>query len=97
MYSCIKTTDSHSFGLQVLVGGPVLAKGYFDINLTMACFIKRPPGLPSDVPERLYRTGDWGSLLADGTLEIHGRCDSVVKIRGFSIETQVRVLKIIIN
>jgi hypothetical protein len=28
-------------------------------------------------------------MLSDGSLEICGRCDSMVKIRGYSIETQV--------
>ncbi|GFN88138.1 linear gramicidin synthase subunit d-like, partial [Plakobranchus ocellatus] len=37
---------------------------------------------------RLYRTGDWGYMLSDGSLEICGRVDSMVKIRGYSIEVQ---------
>ena len=39
--------------------------------------------------QRLYKTGDWGYMLSDGSFEICGRCDSMVKIRGYSIETQV--------
>ena len=38
----------------------------------------------------LYRTGDWGYMLSSGELEICGRCDTMVKIRGYSIELQVR-------
>lgn len=37
---------------------------------------------------RLYRSGDWGYLLSDGSLEICGRCDSMVKVRGYSVEIQ---------
>ena len=32
-----------------------------------------------------YRTGDRGRFLPDGTLELCGRCDSMVKIRGYSV------------
>lgn len=35
------------------------------------------------------RTGDWGLIKSDRSLEICGRCDSMVKIRGYSIEIQV--------
>jgi polyketide synthase PksJ len=34
----------------------------------------------------LYRTGDLGRLMADGSIEIMGRKDSQLKIRGFRIE-----------
>lgn len=51
-------------------------------------FIKTPSSLKEELGPRLYRTGDWGYLLADGCLEICGRCDTMVKIRGYSIEIQ---------
>ncbi|CAM2064002.1 Amino acid adenylation domain-containing protein [Sulfidibacter corallicola] len=35
---------------------------------------------------RLYRTGDRGRLLADGTIEFLGRVDDQVKIRGYRVE-----------
>ena len=31
-------------------------------------------------------------MLSDGSFEICGRCDSMVKIRGYSIETQVKIV-----
>ena len=34
----------------------------------------------------VYRSGDWGRLLPDGTFEYTGRKDQQVKIRGFRIE-----------
>lgn len=52
-------------------------------------FIPLPKGVQTSHGDRLYRTGDWGYMLSDGRLEICGRCDSMVKIRGYSIEVQV--------
>ena len=42
---------------------------------------------PDDAAARRYRTGDLGSLRADGCLEHHGRKDEQVKIRGYRVET----------
>ncbi len=41
---------------------------------------------------RFFKAGDWGYMMSDGSFEICGRCDSMVKIRGYSVETQVGVL-----
>nr|CAD7260469.1 unnamed protein product [Timema shepardi] len=74
---------------EIYVGGPTLASGYLNLpELTSKRFISRPAHVPSSVGSRLYRTGDWGYMLSGGTLEICGRCDSMVKIRGYSIEIQ---------
>lgn len=50
-----------------------------------------PEDLVSDLGDRMYRTGDWGYILADSILEICGRCDTMVKIRGYSIEILVQI------
>ena len=34
----------------------------------------------------MYRSGDRGRVLPDGSLEVLGRCDFMVKVRGYSIE-----------
>ncbi|ELT91027.1 hypothetical protein CAPTEDRAFT_189369 [Capitella teleta] len=74
---------------EIYIGGPTLALGYLKRpELTRARFIKKPDGVSDSIPSRLHRSGDWGYLLSDGTLEVCGRCDSMVKIRGFSIEIQ---------
>ncbi|HEY8160638.1 MAG TPA: amino acid adenylation domain-containing protein [Methylobacter sp.] len=65
------------------VGGEGVARGYWRRpELTAEKFIPDPfqPGC------RLYKTGDLGRWLADGTIEYLGRNDFQVKIRGFRIE-----------
>ncbi|XP_065058654.1 uncharacterized protein LOC135686369 [Rhopilema esculentum] len=74
---------------EIYVGGPTLARGYLKRpDLTAARFIITPEELSADAGSTLYRTGDWGYMLSSGELEICGRCDSMVKIRGYSIELQ---------
>ncbi|PSN49701.1 hypothetical protein C0J52_05337 [Blattella germanica] len=73
----------------IYVGGPALAIGYLNRpELNAQRFIVRPDHVPSSVGDRLYRTGDWGYVLSDGNLEVCGRCDTTVKIRGYTIEIQ---------
>ena len=76
--------------VQIYVGGPTLARGYINRPEQQAKrFVPRPEGVPASYGDRLYRTGDCGYMLSDGSLEIHGRVDTMVKIRGYSIEVQV--------
>jgi amino acid adenylation domain-containing protein len=66
------------------IGGAVLADGYWrDEQKTNAAFIIAPPGVPET---RLYRTGDKGRLLSDGSFDYLGRDDQQVKIRGYRVE-----------
>jgi amino acid adenylation domain-containing protein len=66
------------------IGGAVLADGYWrDEQKTNAAFIMPPPGVPET---RLYRTGDKGRLLSDGSFDYLGRDDQQVKIRGYRVE-----------
>ncbi|MEQ1648929.1 MAG: amino acid adenylation domain-containing protein [Hyphomicrobiaceae bacterium] len=72
---------------ELYIGGDGLARGYFDRpDLTTASF--RMISLGGDVAERLYRTGDIGRRLADGTIQLFGRRDSQVKLRGYRIELE---------
>ncbi len=60
-----------------------VALGYWDRpKLTAASFLTDPQG----GTRRLYRTGDMGRLLPDGSIGFCGRKDFQVKIRGYRIE-----------
>ncbi|MFG3406656.1 amino acid adenylation domain-containing protein [Streptomyces sp. NPDC048142] len=67
---------------EIHVGGAGVALGYLNRPaLTAERFVPDPYGAG-----RLYRSGDLGRLLPDGTLEHLGRIDDQVKVRGFRIE-----------
>ncbi|MGO4294958.1 amino acid adenylation domain-containing protein [Chitinophaga sp. RAB17] len=70
---------------ELFLSGSGLSNGYLhQPALTAEKFIPHPF---ATVPEaRLYRTGDIGRWLPDGTIEYLGRIDDQVKIRGFRIE-----------
>ncbi len=67
---------------QLYIGGTGLAKGYWrDEEKTREGFILHPA-----TGEALYRTGDVGRYMPDGSIEFLGRDDFQVKIRGYRIE-----------
>ncbi|MCX4784013.1 non-ribosomal peptide synthetase [Streptomyces sp. NBC_01264] len=67
---------------QLYIGGHGTALGYWQApELTEAAFV-----FDGRTGRRLYRTGDWGRLRPDGTLEFLGRRDAQVKIRGYRVE-----------
>jgi amino acid adenylation domain-containing protein len=69
---------------EICLGGPGLAFGYLgQPDRTAEVFIPDPFGAPGD---RLYRTGDRGRHRPDGVLELLGRIDLQVKIRGQRVE-----------
>jgi thioester reductase-like protein len=76
---------------EVYVGGPVVGRGYLNMPEKTAERFVDNPFLDSDDDSgirapRLYRTGDLGRILPDSKeLEILGRCDFMVKIRGYSV------------
>jgi amino acid adenylation domain-containing protein len=68
---------------ELFIAGVGLARGYLgDPRRTAEVFLPHPylPG------ERIYRTGDWGRLGADGALTFQSRRDDQVKVRGVRVE-----------
>ncbi len=69
---------------ELYVGGPGVARGYLDAaDLTAERFVPNPF---AEDPARLHRTGDLVRERADGSLEFHGRADSLIEIRGHHVE-----------
>ncbi|MEU9731645.1 amino acid adenylation domain-containing protein [Streptomyces sp. NPDC048002] len=67
---------------ELYIGGAGVALGYFgDERRTAERFLTDPV-----TGERVYRTGDLGRYLPDGTIEFLGREDAQVKIRGYRVE-----------
>ncbi|MGB0598420.1 MAG: amino acid adenylation domain-containing protein [Rubripirellula sp.] len=67
------------------LGGVGLARGYFDREqLTQERFIANP--FCESGSERIYKTGDIARWMPDGNIELLGRVDHQIKIRGHRIE-----------
>jgi amino acid adenylation domain-containing protein len=67
---------------QLHIAGDGLARGYLkQPALTAERFVANPFG-----PGRMYRTGDSARMLSGENIEILGRADQQVKLRGFRVE-----------
>ena len=72
---------------ELLIEGPVLAREYLnDIAKTKASFINDPAWSKELRPMRLYKTGDLVRYSADGKLNLIGRKDVQVKLRGQRVD-----------
>lgn len=73
----------------LFIGGACLAEGYLHRpELTAERFVADPfrEREPDGRPARLYKTGDLARYFDDGNLELLGRSDFQVKVRGFRVE-----------
>ncbi len=80
--SSLKPVPQGAIG-EMCVSGACLAAGYFNNAADDARFVDSPFGAPG---ERLYRTGDKVRVNNAGDLEVIGREDQQVNIRGFRVE-----------
>jgi len=66
---------------EVCIGGLGVTKGYNNRpDLTAEKFI------PFENGQIIYKTGDLGRFLIDGNIELFGRIDNQIKLRGFRLE-----------
>ncbi|KAG1756694.1 uncharacterized protein EDB91DRAFT_31035 [Suillus paluster] len=69
---------------ELIVGGPLVGRGYHGRpDLTAKVFIEWP-----QKGSWVYRTGDLTRMMPDGSLEIIGRIDTQIKLRGVRIEAE---------
>lgn len=68
---------------EILVGGDGVSAGYYKKEL-----LTQQQFIPDPISGRgkIYRSGDMGRWLPNGTIEFMGRMDNQVKIRGYRIE-----------
>lgn len=72
---------------EICISSDYLSPGYYNnIDLTNEVFVDNPNSICKD-NERMYRTGDIGFYNFDGEIEIIGREDEQLSVRGFRIES----------
>jgi amino acid adenylation domain-containing protein len=70
---------------ELYIGGDGLARGYLnEPQLTAEKFLSNR--FSGELGARLYKTGDLGRYLSNGSIEFLGRMDHQVKLRGYRIE-----------
>lgn len=73
---------------ELLIEGPVLARGYLDAEQTKLSFVENPSWAEAEPGQRrrFYKTGDLVRYNPDGTVSFIGRKDTQIKLHGRRIE-----------
>src|SRR6185312_1805381 len=69
---------------ELYIGGEGVGRGYMESRMTAERYVPDPYSGESGA--RMYRTGDWGKWKKDGRIELVGRKDEQIKIRGYRVE-----------
>ncbi|CAE6433958.1 unnamed protein product [Rhizoctonia solani] len=69
---------------ELVVEGPLVGRGYHNLPEATAKAFKKWPSPESNA----YRTGDLVRMMPDDTIEIMGRIDTQIKLRGVRIESE---------
>ncbi len=80
-----KRLDSAQTG-RIGIRSPYLSSGYWNLPEETAKHFFQDPEDPS---QRFFLSGDLGRIKEDGTLEVLGREDAVVKVRGYRVDLAV--------
>ncbi|MHC8319524.1 non-ribosomal peptide synthetase [Pseudomonas sp. GB2N2] len=67
---------------ELFLGGAQVCRGYINAEADAQAFIQSP----FDASQRLYRTGDLARYRPDLAIQLQGRRDQQIKVRGFRIE-----------
>ncbi|MCP4151804.1 MAG: amino acid adenylation domain-containing protein, partial [bacterium] len=74
---------------EICIGGEGVGRGYLKREqLTHQKFTPDPFAGEQNADKKIYRTGDLGRWLPDGSIEFLGRMDQQVKLRGYRIELE---------
>jgi amino acid adenylation domain-containing protein len=72
---------------ELYIAGRGVAKGYHNRpELTARCFLPDP--FDGERGRTMYKSGDFGKRLPDGSVQFMGRADHQIKIRGLRVELQ---------
>ncbi len=69
---------------EIVIRTPYRSLGYLQSSLNRGAFVRNP--WSDDSEDLLYRSGDYGRITAQGDLEILGRKDDQIKVRGVRVE-----------
>lgn len=70
---------------EIYIGGKGVADGYLNEEQTQERFVEAPSALEGQ-GSKLFKSGDLGKWLGNGEIELTGRADQQVKVRGFRVE-----------